>query len=104
NTLLALTGITSLEFEILSIAFEMAWGDYIRENYIDRKDRERQYGGGRKPTLNKIEDKLLLLLFILFSFKLYPLQTLIAFLFDINQRQADEQIHKLSAVLKMSLD
>ncbi len=61
--LLALTGITALEFEILLTAFEEAWGDYIRENYIDRKDRKRQYGGGRKPKLNKMEDKLLFILF-----------------------------------------
>jgi hypothetical protein len=99
--LLALTSLTSLEFEILLVAFEKAWEDYIIKNHIDEKERQRQYGGGRKPVLENSEDKLL---FILFYFKIYPLQILIGFLFGMGQSQANEWIHKLSKVLKMTLD
>ena len=83
------------------VAFEKAWEDYIIKNHIDEKERQRQYGGGRKPVLENSEDKLL---FILFYFKIYPLQILIGFLFGMGQSQANEWIHKLSKVLKMTLD
>jgi hypothetical protein len=99
--LIALTSLTSSEFEKLLVTFEKAWEDYIIKNHIDKKERHRQYGGGRKPVLLKIEDKLL---FILIYLKLYPLQILIGFLFGMSQSQANEWIHKLSSVLKMALD
>src|SRR5262249_18401930 len=47
-----------------------------------------------------IEDKLL---FILFYFKVYPLQEVIAFLFDMSQGRANEWLHKLSTVLHQAL-
>ena len=99
--LLALTSLTSSEFERLLVAFEKAWEDYIIKNHIDEKERQRQYGGGRKPVLENSKDKLL---FILIYFKIYPLQILIGFLFGMGQSQANEWIHKLSTVLKTTLD
>ena len=83
--LLALTSLTSSEFERLLVAFEKAWEDYIIKNHIDEKERQRQYGGGRKPVLENSKDKLL---FILIYFKIYPLQILIGFLFGMGQSQA----------------
>jgi hypothetical protein len=99
--LIALTGLTFSEFEKLLVAFEKAWEDYIIKNHIDEKERQRHYGGGRKPVLENSEDKLL---FILIYFKLYPLQIFIGFLFGMGQSQANEWIHKLSAILKTTLD
>jgi hypothetical protein len=47
-----------------------------------------------------MEDKLL---FILFYFKVYPLQEVIAFLFGTSQGRVNEWIHTLSIVLQMAL-
>jgi hypothetical protein len=47
-----------------------------------------------------MEDKLL---FILFYFKVYPLQEVMAFLFDMSQGRANEWIQKLSTILKLAL-
>jgi hypothetical protein len=43
------------------------------------------------------------LLFILFYCKVYPLQEVMAFLFDTSQGRVHEWIHHLSTVLKMAL-
>ncbi|MBU1262735.1 transposase family protein [bacterium] len=96
----ACTSLDREEFEKLLVAFQKAWETYIQNNYINGKKRQREYGGGRKPTLLTIKDKLL---FILFYFKTYPLQEVIAFLFGMSQSQANEWIHTLSEALKMAL-
>jgi hypothetical protein len=97
---LTLTGLYPEEFENLLLFFKKSWENYIKENRIKGKERKRKYGGGRKAKLDKIEDKLL---FILFYMKLYPLQAVIGFLFGISQPQANEWIHILSEVLKTAL-
>jgi hypothetical protein len=97
----ACTGLDKPEFEKLLIPFRKAWNTYIHEKHIKDKIRKRKYGGGRKPILSFIEEKLF---FILFYFKTYPLQEVIALLFDMSQSQANVWIHKLSHVLKMALE
>ena len=57
-------------------------------------------GGWTQPQLLSMEDKVL---FILFYFKIYPLQEVLAFLFDMSQGRANEWIHKLSTVLQLAL-
>jgi len=82
--------------------FQHAWDQYVQQNYVERDDRQRQYGGGRpEATLVNLEDKLL---FILYYVKVYPLQEILAFEFDMAQSTAHQWIHILSAVLKKSLD
>ena len=88
------------EFETLLIPFEQAWETYVTQHYRQKKSRKRRYGGGRKPQLLAIEDKLL---FILFYFKVYPLQEVIAFVFGMSQGRANEWIHKLSPILESAL-
>jgi hypothetical protein len=68
--------------------------------YIHKKSRKRRYGGGRKPRLVLIEDKLL---FILFYFKIYPLQEVIARLFGMSQGRANEWIYTLTPILESAL-
>ena len=101
SVLLSFTSLTAHEFEILLICFKQAWDEYISINYIDRAKRKRNYGGGRKPVLSNIEEKLL---FILYYLKTYPLQTVIAVQFGMSQSQANEWIHKLSKILREALD
>src|SRR6266487_3255859 len=100
--LLAMTGLTQAEFDQLLPHFQCALDQYVQQNYVDRDDRQREYGGGRSElTLVNIEDKLL---FILYYVKAYPLQEILAFEFGMVQSTANEWIHILSAVLKTALD
>jgi Helix-turn-helix of DDE superfamily endonuclease len=100
--LLAMTGLTHTEFAQLLPHFQSAWDQYLQQNYIDRDDRQRQYGGGQpEATLVNIEEKLL---FILYYVKVYPLQEILAFEFDMVQSTANEWIHILSGVLQKALD
>lgn len=95
----ALTGLDHPEFEQLLKFFEVAWQSH-REEHLNKKDRTRKPGGGRKPALSMLEDQLF---FILFYFKNYPLPEVIGFLFGMSQSQANEWIHRLTAVLKTTL-
>ena len=101
SVLRSLTGFDKSEFEKMIPPFEKAWNGYVEETFVANKPRKRKFGGGRKPILLTVESKLL---FILFYFKIYPLQTVIAFFFDMSQSQANEWIHKLSKVLKITLE
>ncbi|NEP84441.1 MAG: transposase [Okeania sp. SIO3B3] len=98
---LTFTGLTPSEFEILSVSFKEALKNSVVRESVERKDRKRKYGGGRKPKLRKDEDKLL---FILVYFKLYPLQAVIGYFFGMSQSQASEWIYRLSDVLKTALE
>ena len=100
RALRAFTGLDQAEFEKLLLHFAMAYHAYRYDQYVTKKSRKRRYGGGRKPRLASMEDKLL---FILFYFKVYPLQEVMAFLFDTSQGRVNEWIHHLSTVLKMAL-
>lgn len=101
SVLRSLTGFDKPEFEKMIPQFEKAWNEYVGETYIKNKSRKRKYGGGRKPKLLTVENKLL---FILFYYKIYPLQTVIAFFFGMSQSQANEWIYKLSDVLRMTME
>jgi Helix-turn-helix of DDE superfamily endonuclease len=100
RALRAFTGLDQAEFDKLLIHFEMAYHAYRYDQHVIKKSRQRRYGAGRKPRLASIEDKLL---FILFYFKVYPLQEVMAFLFETSQGRVNEWIHHLSTVLKMAL-
>ena len=100
RALRAFTGLDQPEFEKLLRHFEMAYHAYRYDQHVTKKSRKRRYGAGRKPRLALMEDKLL---FILFYFKVSPLQEVMAFLFDTSQGRVNEWIHQLSLVLKMAL-
>lgn len=94
------TGLDQSEFEKLLVPFAMAYHAYMYDQHVTKKARKRRYGGGRKPRLTSMEDKLL---FILFYFKVYPLQEVLAFLFETSQGRVNEWMHTLSTVLQMAL-
>ena len=96
---IALTGLTPSEFGMLLPCFEKA-DDILTSRKIEETERERVCGGGRKSVLGTFSDKLL---FILFYFKLYPLQILLGFLFGMGQSQANYWIHRLTEVLRTAL-
>jgi hypothetical protein len=52
-----MTGLTRTEFLQLLSHFQYAWEQYVQQHYIDRDDRQRQYGAGRsEATLVTLED------------------------------------------------
>lgn len=97
----AFTGLDQPEFEKLLVFFNQANHMYIQKHHIKGKKRRRLFGGGRRPKLATPEEQLF---FILFYFKTYPLQEVIAFFFGFSQRQANEWIYRLSEVLQTALD
>jgi len=100
--LLAMTGLSHAAFHQLLPHFQYAWEQYVQQHYIDRDDRQRQYGAGRaESTLVRMEDKLL---FILYYVKVSPLQEMLACEFGMVQRTANAWIQLLSAILKKALD
>ncbi len=100
--LLAMTGLSHAEFHPLLPHFQYAWDQYVTQHYVERDNRQRQYGAGRsESTLVHIEDKLL---FILYYVKVYPLQEMLAFAFCMVQSTANAWMQILSEVLKKALD
>ena len=97
----ALTGLSKQEFEHLVSSFAQAYEAYLEElDSLRSKPRQRRRGGGRKPVLATIEDKLL---FILVYFRLYPTQEVLGFLFGLGQPQANMWIQRLTQVLNRAL-
>ena len=96
----ACTSLDVDEFEQLLPHFEQAWNIFVEVNFTKGKERQRKYGGGRKATLTKMEDKLF---FILFYFKTYPLQEVMGLSFGLSQSQVNVWVHRLSKVLRMAL-
>jgi hypothetical protein len=95
------TGLTRTAFSLLLPAFRRAYEDDLDQRDTQREQsRQRQRGGGRKGVLRTDEDKLV---FILFYFRMYPVQVLQGFLFDMGQPQANEWIHRLAPVLNQAL-
>jgi hypothetical protein len=95
--LLALTGLAWREFEELLPVFEQA----LPKPRKRRTRRQRAPGGGRKPALPTVADKLL---FILVYTKTYPLQTVQAHLFGMSQPSANRYLRQLLPVLAHALD
>lgn len=96
----ALTGLSPAEFDALLKCFEQTWNDFAYEHFICGRQRQRAYGGGRKPALKEPADKLL---FILFYFRLYPTQEAQGFFFGLSQEQANAWIHRLTPLLSKAL-
>ena len=98
--LLAWTGLTQEEIEQLQPSFAVAWEEHRKSYHRAPESRKRSLGAGRPGQLRRVEDKLL---FILVYFKVYPLQEVQATLFGLSQSQANEWIHRLTAVLQAAL-
>lgn len=96
-----LTGLTPQAFRDLLPAFleALAFHDRLAEARRPTP-RKREPGGGRKPTLHDPADRLL---FILFYFRIYPVQRVQAFFFGMSQTQVCDWVHRLTPVLNMAL-
>jgi predicted DNA-binding protein YlxM (UPF0122 family) len=99
---LALTSLTDKEFRDLSPFFAAVYAaKYESNKTLEGKKRKRAVGGGRKSVLDKIEQKLL---FILVYQKDYPLQEVMAEMFEMSQSSVNDWIHRLLPILGQALD
>jgi hypothetical protein len=79
HLLQSFTGLSPQAFAKLLTSFEKAYQQALDEQDEARATpRQRARGGGRKPVLLTAADKLL---FILFYYKLYPIQEVQGFFF-----------------------
>jgi hypothetical protein len=99
--LLALTGLTIKEFQMILPAFDAAYRRiYESELTHEGTPRKRKAGAGRSSSLDSSEQKLL---FMLVYHKAYPIQAVQGALFSMSQTSASFWIHRLMPVLKDAL-
>ena len=88
---LSMTSLKVEEFDILLPFFAEEYAaTHSATHTRTGQARQRKAGGGNKPRLATIEDRLL---FILVYDKIYPLQTAHGLMFGVGQSQANEWIH-----------
>jgi hypothetical protein len=101
TVLQALTGLSLEAFGDVLPAFVQAMHHLEQQADAQRlQPRERHRGGDRKPFLQHPADQFL---FILFYFKVYPLQHVQAFFFGISQTQVCEWVRRLTPLLNLAL-
>jgi hypothetical protein len=99
---LTFTSLTLEEFAKLLPAFEKVYlKAYPATQTKAGTKRKRKVGGGRKSSLDSMEQKML---FALVYQKSYPLQSVQGELFGMAQSRANEWIHILLPILKQALD
>jgi hypothetical protein len=86
--------------QILPTFFDCYEADLDERDEARKATRERERGGGRISAIPSTADKLV---FILFYFRYYPMQTLQGFLFNMSQPQANDWIHRLTPILNETL-
>lgn len=95
------TGLKVKEFNKLLSSFSYVFETELNKKESERKiKRIRKRGGGRKSSIQLIEDKLL---FIMFYFRCYPTQEVQGYLFGMNQTQANYWIYYLTPLLNKAL-
>lgn len=94
----AFTGLNRKAFDELSQGFE----NVINQEAIakSQQPRKRSVGGGRKPRLQRVEDKLF---FILLYFKCYPTFDVAGVLFDLHRSRAHRWMLRLQPLLETVL-
>ena len=97
----SLTGLNLAAFYELLPSFEQAYeADLDEQDKKRTQKRKRERGGGRQGALANMENKLL---FILFYFRVYPVQEVQGYIFGMGQTQAGEWIHRLTPILNRAL-
>ena len=89
----ALTSLDRVEFARLEEGMDKLLASERAERRHDGLPRQRAFGAGGPGKLPTTQARLL---FLLFYFKCYPLQEVLAFLFGMSQPQACEWIKKLT--------
>jgi hypothetical protein len=92
-----MTGLNRKAFDALLPSFTQAYEQSLTNPYVPR---QRALGGGRKATLQTMEDKLF---YSLFYCKCYPTFDLASVLFNFDRSQAHEWVHRLLPILETAL-
>jgi hypothetical protein len=92
----ALTGLDYQEFTNLIPVF----GASLKEHRLNKRNRRRAIGGGRKGHLKTVEDKLF---FILFYIKTYPTFDIMAFFSRKGRGRCCEEAHLYLRILESAL-
>jgi Helix-turn-helix of DDE superfamily endonuclease len=99
--LLAATSLKQDEFEALLVAFAKSYEEhYPADRTMEGQVRQRRKGGGNKPRLSDMADKLL---FILVYEKTYPLQTMLGLQFGLSQGRVNTWMQRLTPILQQAL-
>jgi hypothetical protein len=93
----AMTGLNRKAFEELLPSFTAAYHQSLSKPAGERK---RAPGGGRKPTLRTMSEKLL---YILLYCKCYPTFDLLSVLFNFDRSCAHDWVHRLLPILETTL-
>ena len=88
------------EFERLLVAFDAVWQDRRHGRNYAGQARQRQPGAGHKGTFATTRAKLF---FVLFYFKCYPLQEVMAVLFGVSQGQVSHWVGVLTPLVNEAL-
>ena len=95
-----LTTLDPGEFGRLLAAFDAAWQAQRGERTHEGQARRRKLGGGFKGTFKTSHEKLF---FVLFYFKCYPLQEVMAVLFGLSQGQVSHWVGVLTPLVNAAL-
>lgn len=98
---IALTSLTTNQFDTLLPIFESKWENFIEKFNLDGTPRLRKYVPKNEEQLTNIWDKLF---FILFYKKTNSLQEVVALQFDLDVSMANKWIHILSPILDKALE
>ena len=96
----ALTSLDAGAFERLLAAFETAWQERRAGSTHHGQTCQRQPGGGHKGTLVTAREKLF---FVLFYFKCYPLQEVMALFSGLSQPRVSHWVGKLTPLVNAAL-
>ena len=90
-----LTGVSLEEFEVLRRKTQTHW-ERLRRKRLDRPDRIRSFGGGRKSKLQTFEDELLLLLVF---YRLYPTVLVLGFMVGLDDSNVCRHLSAMEEAL-----
>lgn len=95
------TGLCLKRYQILRSVFEKVVNQYEASKKKPITARKRKSGGGRKPKLPSIDDKLV---FVLHYLKAYPTMDNLGSTFGMSRGSACGLVHQYCALLKQSLE
>jgi hypothetical protein len=83
------TGLTPVEFDRLLLELEPVYHEHLQKQHT-RPDRQRAFGGGRRGALPLAER----LLMGLVSLRLYVSQSLLSYLFDLDESNISRELNQ----------
>lgn len=101
DSFILLTGLEVDEFDNLLLSFEPEWDDYVTHFRLDGKPRINKAYVHKNNQIPTIAEKLF---FIFHYLRHNPTQAVMAASFDMEKYQANQWIHRLTKILKHSLD